>query len=249
MDVAHRENDLMAIALIDFTLPTLAENLALDEALLLEAEAGAGGEVLRFWEWPQPSVILGAGSELAIDANESACELDGIEIQRRSSGGGTVLLGRGCLLFSFVLRFERDPSLKDVNASYRWILSRIGQAFSTLESVKQMGISDLAVVGKKVSGNAQLRKRDHLLHHGTLLSGFDLGLTARYLRIPDKQPAYREGRTHETFMSNMNVSAAELRRLLIEEWRAETGLFLLPSERVADLVREKYGREEWVRRR
>ena len=33
---------------LDLTLPTLAENLALDEALLLDAEAG-GPEVLRLW--------------------------------------------------------------------------------------------------------------------------------------------------------------------------------------------------------
>ena len=40
---------------VDITLSTLNENLALDEALLLEAEAGRSGEVLRVWEWPSPS--------------------------------------------------------------------------------------------------------------------------------------------------------------------------------------------------
>ena len=41
--------------LLDLTLPDPAENLALDEALLLAAEGG-GPEVLRLWEQPTPAV-------------------------------------------------------------------------------------------------------------------------------------------------------------------------------------------------
>src|SRR5947208_2305701 len=46
--------------LLDLTLPTAAENLALDEALLLAAEGG-GPEVLRLWENPSYAVVLGSG--------------------------------------------------------------------------------------------------------------------------------------------------------------------------------------------
>src|SRR5262245_40400973 len=97
---------------LDVTLPTLAENLALDEALLLEAEAGHGGETLRLWEWPHPAVILGAGCRLADEVDEEACRRDGVPILRRSSGGGTVLLGAGCLLYSLVLAYDRSPELR-----------------------------------------------------------------------------------------------------------------------------------------
>ena len=56
---------------LDVTLPSLPENLALDEALLLEAEAGRGGEVLRLWEWPRPAVVLGAGGRIADDVERA----------------------------------------------------------------------------------------------------------------------------------------------------------------------------------
>src|SRR5436189_5062888 len=98
--VSDGSRSMGPLALLDFTAPTLNENLALDEALLLAAEAGKRGEVLRFWEWPMPAVVLGAGGSLTIDVNEQACQVDGVPIHRRASGGGTVLLGRGCLLFS-----------------------------------------------------------------------------------------------------------------------------------------------------
>ena len=55
------------------------------------------------------------------------------------------------------------------------------------------GVSDLAVEGLKVSGSAQQRKRRHLLHHGTLLCGFDLARITRYLHAPQRRypPASR----------------------------------------------------------
>jgi lipoate-protein ligase A len=239
----------MTLPLLDLTLPTLAENLALDEALLLEAEEGNGGEVLRFWEWPDPAVVLGAGGQLAAEIHEDLCRRDGVPLQRRASGGGTVLLGSGCLLFSLVLRFDRDPVLKDVNASYRFILGHTAAALAPVADAELVGISDLAVARRKFSGNAQQRKREHVLHHGTLLYDFDLGLIGRYLRPPKRQPAYREGRSHEAFVLNLPADADTLKRLLRSVWDAKAPKPALPLCRIAALVAEKYDTEEWIRRR
>src|SRR5829696_211553 len=107
---------------LDLTLPAAADNLALDEALLLEAEAGRGGEVLRLWEWPSPAVVLGSGCVLRDDVDEETCAADGVPVLRRSSGGGTVLLGRGCLLYSLVLSQDRAPELGTIRSSYAYIL-------------------------------------------------------------------------------------------------------------------------------
>jgi lipoate-protein ligase A len=71
---------------LGLTLPTPEENLALDEALLVAAEAG-GGEVLRVWEWPRPAVVLGSGGKLTEEVDVSACRADGVPVLRRSSGG------------------------------------------------------------------------------------------------------------------------------------------------------------------
>ena len=235
---------------LDRTLPSPAENLALDEALLLEAEAGTGGEVLRLWEWPSPAVVLGAGGQLAVDVDEAACAEDGIPVLRRASGGGTVLLGRGCLLFSLILNYETAPPLADITTSYRYILDRVSDALRSVHSqIERAGISDLAVAGRKFSGNAQQRKRAHVLHHGTLLYDFDLDAIGRYLRTPERQPEYRRGRSHRDFVMNLPADADTLKRLLREEWGANEELVDWPEARVAELVAEKYAREDWVRRR
>jgi lipoate-protein ligase A len=239
----------MGIAVLDLTLPTLVENLALDEALLLHAEKNGGLEMLRFWEWPTPAVVLGAGGSLERDVDTEARVTDGVPIQRRASGGGTVLLSKGSLVFSLVLNLRRDDALRDIRASYRFILQRISHALRSVASLSIEGISDLAVDGRKVSGNSQQRKSQYLLHHGTLLYDFDLSLLNRYLRMPAKQPDYRQARSHDQFVTNLSVEPAIIKRLLLEEWCCDNVQNDIPLEHVKRLVADKYSTTEWVQRR
>jgi lipoate-protein ligase A len=239
-----------AMRFLDLTLPTAAEDLALDEALLLEAEANRGGELLRFWECPRYAVVLGAGGVLADDVEESACVEDNVPILRRGSGGGTVLLGPGCLCYSLILSFERGPAVREIAPSYEYILNRVREVLTDLmPGMAHEGTSDLSGAGQKVSGNAQQRKRNHLLHHGTLLYDFALSTVGRYLKMPARQPEYRASRNHAAFLSNLPASAEELKRRLLVAWNAETETSEWPRIEVQRLVVEKYTQDEWIRRR
>jgi lipoate---protein ligase len=244
---------------LDVTLPTLAANLALDEALLLEAEdnhhqpqAQAPGsmEVLRTWEWTAPAVVLGAAGRLTQEVHEDACRRDGVPILRRSSGGGTVLLGHGCLCFTLVLAYERAPQLTEIASSYRYILSRIAEALAArFPGIEPEGTSDLARAGRKVSGNSQQRKRRHLLHHGTLLYDFDAKRLEHYLPPPRRQPEYRRLRGHDDFLANLPIAVEELKQCLRNTWQPEEITSAWPEQTVQRLVDEKYSRVEWLRRR
>jgi lipoate-protein ligase A len=232
---------------LDLTLPTPAANLALDEALLLEVEGGAP-EVLRVWEWPAPVVVLGSGCQLAQEVHLEACQADGVPILRRSSGGGTVLWGPGCLLFSLALRYDHAPELAGIRSSYCLILQRVANAVG-LAGAAPAGTSDLAFGQRKFSGNAQHRKSAALLHHGTLLYGFDLARIGRYLQPPPRQPDYRLGRAHQAFLLNLPFPAVDLKQRLRQAWQADEEMADWPRKRVRQLCAEKYEREEWVRRR
>ena len=143
---------------LDLTLPSLAENLALDEALLLAAESGEAARHSESGEWPTIAVVLGFAGRIAEDVDEAACVADRVPILRRSSGGGTVLLGSGCLLYSLILSYERDPCWRKFPpASYP--RSDQGGAAEDIGHIEQAGVSDLALDGRKFSGSAQQRKR------------------------------------------------------------------------------------------
>ena len=49
---------------LDLTCASVARDLALDEALLIEADAGRGQRVLRFWEPADYALVLGASCRL-----------------------------------------------------------------------------------------------------------------------------------------------------------------------------------------
>lgn len=235
--------------LLDLTLADAAENLALDEALLVAAETAGGGPVLRLWELPAFAVAVGSGGSVGIDVNAAACEADGVPVLRRSSGGGTVVLGPGCLCFSVVLNYDAAPALSDIRASNAYVLGRVLRALEPAVRAGVEGTSDLATGGAKFSGNAQQRKRSHFLHHGTLLCGFDLARVSRYLNAPEREPEYRRGRGHAEFVRNLPLTVDAAKRLLVEEWSPAGNYTDPPLELARELVREKYSRPEWTLRR
>lgn len=239
-----------SLQLLDLTLPTPAENLACDEALLNACEE-QGGTALRFWESPVPFVVVGYGNEVVREVNVTACAADAVPVLRRCSGGGTVLQGPGCLNYAVVLEIAADPALATVSGANKLILHRNAAALSELLGgpVGICGDTDLVWRGFKFSGNAQRRRRTHLLFHGTILLGFDLALVGRYLPQPSRQPDYRQARPHCEFIANLGLSTSALKRAVTEVWQADTMLVSWPEEETRRLVRERYSLAEWNRQR
>ena len=243
--------------LLDLTLNTPEANLALDEALLLEAESlsqvnqeasgdFASAETLRFWESSRYFVVVGAGGRVAEEAKIEVCRRDGIPILRRASGGGTVLQGPGCLNYTLILDIRRRPKCQDIHGTNRYVLELMSEALRKLSpEIAIRGISDLAVGERKVSGTAQRRKKAYILFHGTLLYRFDLPLIERYLRLPRRQPEYRNNRPHSDFVCNLGGTSEELRRRIAEVWEATEIRQEIPVKLVEQLVDEKYSRDEW----
>jgi lipoate---protein ligase len=232
---------------LDLTFSDPASNLACDEALLELCEGNEEDGLLRVWEPDHYFVVLGYSNKVASEVYVTACEAKGIPIFRRFSGGGAVLQGPGCLNYSLVLRNERLGIPADLTASYRFILERHLKfcASQSAETIQIQGISDLALDGRKFSGNAQHRKRFCSLFHGTFLLGFDLGLIETCLPMPSKQPAYRRSRSHDAFLCNVTMTPHDVRQALQQVWEAEEQLQEIPFDRIEALKRERYSRDDW----
>jgi len=237
--------------LLDHTCATPAENLALDEALLDETEAGRLDEGLRFWESPVHFVVLGLSQTVDGHVHREACIADSIPILRRCSAGGCVLQGPGCLNYSLVLRTAR-PGCESITASYRTILGKVASALGELgRPVLPAGISDLALEDRKVSGSAQRRRHRYFLHHGTLLLNFNLPLCTRYLREPEDQPDYRDLRRHEAFVENLSLCVSSTKKSVSNVFHvSETLEFNAQLIReTARLTQQKYTDSGWNYRR
>ncbi len=251
---------------LSHTAATPEENLALDEALLDQAEASISareaceadptpwlaahdGEVLRLWEAPAPFVVLGSSSKFQQEANITACRADGIPILRRASGGAAIVTGPGCLMYGVVLSYHARPELRDLDKAHRFMMQTLSRALSIDGlTISVHGTCDLVHEGRKFSGNALRCKRQHLIYHGTLLYDYALHDIARYLGQPARMPEYRAGREHESFVTNVPLPRERIATSLREAFVADAELPELPTELVRKLVQEKYSLVSWTER-
>jgi lipoate---protein ligase len=248
---------------LDLTLPTPAENLACDEALLDLCEEQRV-EILRFWEARQYFVVVGYGNRIRSEVNVDECERRGIPILRRCSGGGTVVQGPGCLNYNLTLRVAEDGPLATVTGTNQFVMERNRAA---LEKILGLGVSvqghtDLAFAAGapsnsqsdarawlKFSGNAQRRRRRALVFHGTILYSFDLSLIDGLLTFPSAQPEYRANRGHTAFVQNIPVEPRKIREALRTSWEADDVMVEAPMQQLPRLLRVQYENQDWNWRR
>ena len=243
--------------LLDLTLPSPAENLACDEALLDWRDENGGEEILRFWKSHETFIVVGYANKVATEVNVESCRAGQIPIFRRCSGGGTVLQGRGCLNYALILEIKENSPLAGISGANKFIMERNREAIeSKVQSPKSKvqisinGHTDLTLNPEpstlnKFSGNSQRRKKNFLLFHGTFLLDFDLALVGELLRMPSKQPDYRQSRSHGEFLTNLNLPSDTVKAALIKSWNATEELKDFPKSKIQKLVREKYLTGEW----
>jgi lipoate-protein ligase A len=235
---------------IELTLPDPASNLACDEALveLFEARRAPDG-LLRIWEPKNHFIVLGHSNRIDSEVDVTACESERLSIFRRLSGGGTVMQGPGCLNYSLILRNGGDIPL-GIAESFQVVLEHHKQCVQEMigDCVDIAGVSDLAINGRKFSGNAQYRKRRFTLVHGTFLLDLDPAIVARCLRLPSKQPVYRQNRSHDSFMRNLHLDPNDVRKALKAAWSASDQFTEVPNAMIADLKKSRYGRPDWTRK-
>lgn len=230
---------------LDLTLPMPAENLACDEALLDFCEETDGPEILRVWEPSDYFIVVGYANKVNLEVNCRAATAQAIPILRRCSGGGTIVQGRGCLNYSLILNFAKNNHLQTIAGVNRFIMSRHCELFQKLfqENVAIQGHTDLTIDGRKFSGNAQRRKKNFLLFHGTFLLDFDITMVEQLLQMPSKQPDYRSNRAHGDFLTNLSMQSAHLKTYLRNAWKAFEPLATVPETSLSLI--EKYRSPEW----
>lgn len=231
----------------DLTLPTPAENLACDEALLGLCEEGGAEGVLRFWEAASYFVVVGYANQIEKEVNLEFCRQESIPVLRRCTGGGAVLQGPGCLNYSLVLPIGTEGGFESIPGTNEAILHKHEAALSALVSapIERQGHTDLAIQGMKFSGNSQRRHKKFFLFHGSFLLHLDLNLIEKALPLPSHQPAYRVNRSHKDFLVNLETPPDRIKAALVQAWAARASLSEIPFHRISVLTQNRYLLDEW----
>ena len=145
-------------------------NLAMEDVLLDRAEEFA--PLLLFYV-NRPCVVIGKNQVPWRDCQTGRLREEGVPMARRISGGGTVFHDEGNLNYSFIL--PRD-SYKQAE-----IFVMVLRALASLGIRTHVGANHgLFCDDRKFSGSAFCFRRQHVLHHGTLLIETDLEKLRRF---------------------------------------------------------------------
>lgn len=116
---------------------------------------------------------------------------------RRFSGGGTVIVDEETIFVTMICNRDSVNIPPFPNSILCWNGSIYG--YPLRDIAFQIKENDFAIETKKFGGNAQYICKDRWLHHSTLLWNYHPE-KMKYLKIPPKMPAYRQGRDHENFL-------------------------------------------------
>lgn len=161
-----------------------AMNMALD-ATAADTVAAGGPRTVRIYQWRPSTLSLGYG-QAAETVDWDYCESTGIDVTRRPTGGGGIYHDEfGDISYSIVAPADELPG--DLMETYELLLEPVFDALdhmnvtATLAQEAQPALHqpacylreihpahDVVVDGRKLSGNAQYRRKDAIIQHGSI---------------------------------------------------------------------------------
>jgi lipoate---protein ligase len=171
---------------IDTGLRRPAENMALNRALLEARQAGESPSTLRFLRFT-PSALVGRHGDPVKELDLAYCRAQGIEPQRRITGGGAIYMDPGVLGWELYLD-KSEAGAPEMAAISKRICEAAARAIGALGAAAEFRApTDIVVGGRKISGTGGAIDGNALVYQGTLLLEFDVARMLRALGIGDER--------------------------------------------------------------
>ena len=128
-----------------------------------------------FFTWQIKGVVIGKHQSLNEEINLEYAKENNVRIFRRPTGGGAIYADEGNFMFSIIKKEESVFSFHNE-------LNSIIESLSFLKlHLTLSDRNDILLDGKKISGNAFLRKRQVNLLHGTFLYNTNMEVLSKVL--------------------------------------------------------------------
>lgn len=238
-------------------------NMAVDEAILEARILNQMPNTLRFYRWLPSAVSIGYAQDPAKEADLEACRLHGVDVVRRPTGGGAVYHdSEGEITYSVTVD-EQTLGASDPLLIYNKLCSGIIKALGKLGAQANFDkgtptrCPNILITDKKVSGSAQLRRKNVILQHGTILMDLDLQKMFTFLRVPWAQsieqviPVARRKLTSVHLAINPKASMNDILNALTHGFsealdaRFSEGSLTPFETETAEKLYKKYRSDEW----
>lgn len=237
-------------------------NMGLDEALLESVSAGTSLPTLRFYGWKPSALSIGYFQGIDEEIDIEACKRSKVDFVRRITGGGAVFHDAE-VTYSIAIPEGHPLAPASILDSYALLCESIIAGLKILKiEAHYAPINDIVAGDKKISGNAQTRKKDCLLQHGTILLSVDVETMFSLLKVPQeksKGKLIEDVKARMTSISDMlgkQVEFEEAADALERGFAGALDLDLVPdaptdeeTRRAQDLAENKFSTIEWNFRR
>ncbi|MBM7601668.1 lipoate-protein ligase A [Virgibacillus halotolerans] len=216
------------------TDPTI--NLALEEYIL--NNFGEKDTYLLFYV-NKPSIIIGRNQNTIEEINTDYVDGNGIKVVRRLSGGGAVYHDEGNLNFSFITKDDGD-SFQDFQKFTQPMveaLNKIGVP-AALE-----GRNDLAVKGRKISGNAMFSTRGRMFSHGTLMLDSEIENVVSALNVKKEKIESKGIKSIRSRVANISEFLEE--KITVDEFKELILKYVFEVDDVKDVPEYELTEADW----
>jgi lipoyltransferase/lipoate-protein ligase len=166
---------------------TASANMAVDRAILVANSEGKVPPTVRFYGWAPPAISIGYFQSLTGEIDLDVCKKLGVDYVRRITGGGAVFHDKE-LTYSIVISESHPVIPKNIMNSYGRICGAVMKGLQHLGIKSEYApINDIVTGGRKISGNAQTRKLETVLQHGTVLMDVDVDKMFSLLKVPNEK--------------------------------------------------------------
>jgi lipoate-protein ligase A len=237
-------------------------NMSIDESILIHRSKDEVPSTIRFYGWSPPAVSVGYFQSLKEEVNLKKCEELKIDYIRRITGGGAVFHEKE-VTYSCITPIKDTLIPEDILGSYKKICGGIIQGLSRLGIESNfVPLNDIIANGKKISGNAQTRKFNTILQHGTILIDTDVEKMFSILKVPseklkDKMIKHVKDRvTGINPILNREVDFNKVCDVLAEGFGETIGIELVKGELTEsevelaqEIAKERYKNKGWNHKR
>ncbi len=222
-------------------------NLAFEEWVLTHC---LEGDYLMLWQ-NDNTIVIGQNQNAEAEINRAFVDEHKINVVRRSTGGGAVYHDLGNLNYSFISDSDGIDSaaLERFSKPIIRALAKLGVTAET------SGRNDIQIDGRKVSGTAQRKYKNRILHHGTLLFNANPGMVAGALNVDPEKIKAKGTQSVRSRIGNISdfidreMTLQDFWKFLKEELAGDGTIEGQLSEEalkeIDELYRTKYNTWEW----
>lgn len=223
-------------------------NFALEEYLLTQKDLD-DDEIFLFWR-TNPTIMVGRYQNNFSEINEKYVRENNVNVVRRNSGGGTIYTDMGAWQFTFI-----EKNYKEEGISFDKFTGPIVEALQKQDVDAHFNSrNDLLIGNRKFSGNAQYRKDNAILHHGSILFNTDIQAMVESITVAEDKiiakgiKSVRERVINISEVMKDNITSENFRDIMLDSLLKNSTTYTLTKEDIKSInkiQKEKFESWDW----